>query len=218
MTHGPARGGRVDQPPSEEAREWLRRMRLERQLHDGASLRISALALRLGLFRGHSDDQGFQDAVSEVQDELHAVLDELREVSGQIYPPLLDQAGLGPALRELVARAGLPVSVQAGGERFGTAAEGAAYFGLADVLAALEERTPVQLVVRGEDRAETRTLVISLTGVPACHAGLMTHRVEALGGSVTVTAATSAPTATAVTTVANGASGGDPITVRIPCE
>ena len=66
------------------------------------------------------------------------MLDELREVAAQIYPPLLEEAGLVPALRELVTQLDAPVRVIAGPHaqtRFGDA-EPAIYFGLADGLAA----------------------------------------------------------------------------------
>ncbi|MBA2324855.1 MAG: histidine kinase [Pseudonocardiales bacterium] len=218
MTYGAAHGGRVDSSTRTRdragAHEWLHRMRLERQLHDGASLRISALTLRLGLLRRHSTDEAFQHDVTEVQDELHVVLDELREVAAKIYPPLLDQAGLGSALRELADQTGLPVTVRAGEERFGTAAEGAAYFALADALAATGASVPVAVVVGKEDRQ----LVISLTGVPTCHAELMAGRAEAVGGSVHVTAVTPATTVTGDAPVAEGQPDGGTITVRIPCE
>ena len=39
------------------------------------------------------------EAIDDVQDELHLMLDELRDVAAQIYPPLLKEAGLVPALR-----------------------------------------------------------------------------------------------------------------------
>ena len=205
-------GSRCDHRPASAGnragtREWLRRMRLERQLHDGASLRVSALSLRLGLLRQEGSEAEFRRAVTDLQDELHAVLDELREVAGQIYPTLLDQAGLGPALRELVERAGLPVTVRAGEDRFGTAAEGAGYFAVADVLAALGSDTRVELVVGNDDGQ----LTISLIGAPECHADLVNDRVEALGGSVTISSGTLAPPDTA-DDIANGT-----ITVRIPC-
>src|SRR5690348_10280132 len=114
------------------ARQWRDRRALERRLHDGAALRISALTLRLGLLR-HArarGDTAFDAAVEELQDELHLVLQELRDVEGRLYPPLLDEAGLGPALREAAARCPVPVHVDALGDRFGPAAEGAAYFAL----------------------------------------------------------------------------------------
>ena len=52
------------------------------------------------------------------------MLDELREVAAQIYPPLLEEAGLVPALRELVTQLDAPVRVIAGPHaqtRFGDA-------------------------------------------------------------------------------------------------
>ena len=81
-------------------------------------------------------------AIDALQDELHAVLQELRDVAGKIYPPLLDQAGLGPALREIADRADAPVRVHAADQRFGPAAEGAAYFAVADCLDALDVDAP----------------------------------------------------------------------------
>jgi signal transduction histidine kinase len=180
-------------------------MRLERKLHDGASLRISAMSLRLGLLRGEAGDASFQQAVGELQDELHAVLDELRAVADDIYPPLLDQAGLGPALRELAVSSGLEVTVRAVDERFGTAVEGAAYFAVADCLAARADGTgPVEVTVRREDQySDDRYLVVTLTGVPTCHADVMADHAEAMGGSVEVQNVE----------VHNGGT----ITVRIPC-
>src|SRR5688572_20909599 len=84
----PARDARL----RAEREQWQRRRRLERQLHDGAALRISALSLQLGLFR-HRVPEGEPDlhaSIDGLQDELHAVLQELRDVAGKIYPPLLD--------------------------------------------------------------------------------------------------------------------------------
>lgn len=213
MSHGPARGGAENGTAGDlgpaGSRQWLRRMRLERKLHDGASLRISAMSLRLGLLSGETGSDGgaaFQRAIDELQDELHTVLDELRAVADHIYPPLLDQAGLGPALRELAVHAGHEVSVRAPDERFGTAVEGAAYFAVADCLAAWPDRVdPVDVDVRLEDRNnEDRYLVVTLKGVPACHADVMADHAEAMGGTVE-------------TAVTEGAPGGGTITVRIPC-
>ena len=182
-------------------RQWLRRRALERQLHDGAALRISALVLRLGLLRHTVPDAGpdFRTAVEDVQDELHLVLQELRAVAGLLYPPLLDEAGLGPALREVAARCPVPVHVDAPDERFGPAAEGAAYFALLGCLPepgsgdGARPAGPVDIVVRRDGDA----LVLLVSGVDACHAGTVHDGVRLLGGTVSV--------------------GAGPITVRIPC-
>lgn len=128
-------------------RQWAARRDLERRLHDGAALRISALTLRLGLLQHRHpagehqhgehqegehqhDEHEFRVAVQELQDELHVVLQELRDIAGMLYPPLLDEAGLGPALREAADRCPAPVRIDAPDERFGPDVEGALYFAL----------------------------------------------------------------------------------------
>ena len=186
--------------------QWVHLRELERQLHDGAALRISALALRLGMLRHHmpDDEQEFQAAVEGVQDELHLALQELRDVAGKLYPPLLDEAGLGPALREIGARCPRPLRIDVGPERFGPAAEGAAYFAVLGCLTA-EPRDgrddALEVVIRGEhgENGDGRSLVLLVFGVDPCHASTVHDGVRLLGG-------------TAVT----GGTGS--ITVRIPCE
>jgi signal transduction histidine kinase len=199
------------EPPAEASRRrekdrWLRRRRIERQLHDGAALRISALTLHLGLLRHREplDEDTAQQCVDKLQDELHAVLEELRDVAAMIYPPLLDEAGLGPALRAVADQLGIPVEVVTSGERFGPAAEGAAYFAVARCLAALpSDAAKAEIVVRRENDE----LMVAVSGVQACHAELIHDQAEPLGGSVEV-----------VNMRDGDRSGSSKITARIPCE
>jgi hypothetical protein len=189
-------------------RQWMRRRDLERQLHDGAALRISALALRLGLLRHRrpGDDRELQDAIDDLQGELHEVLQELREVAGNLYPPLLDEVGLGPALREIADRSTVPVRIDAPDERFGAAAEGAAYFTLLGCLTdargrGARERPGDPGPVRAIDVVIRRggdALVVVVDGVDACHAAAIHDGVRLLGGTVEVSTEAL-------------------ITVRIPC-
>jgi hypothetical protein len=185
---------------TEQERWWLRRS-LERQLHDGAALRISALTLQLGLLRHRAakaecDLQGYIDSF---QDELHAVLQELRDVSGKIYPPLLDEAGLGPALREAAEQLDVPVRVDAPEDRFGPAAEGAAYFAVVGCLEAVAPGSScLEVVIRREDH----TLAVDVVGVELCHADAMLGGVRRLDGAIDVAGEPHAAT----------------ITMRIPCE
>jgi Histidine kinase len=207
-------GGLVDDTAdvrSTVVRQWLDRRALERRLHDGAALRISALSLRLGLLR-HAvmrGDHEFDAALEALQDELHLVLQELRDVEGRLYPPLLDEAGLGAALREAAARCPVPVRVDAPDERFGAAAEGAAYFALLGCLPQPgrcgDGPVPLGGAVDVVVRRDGDVLVLLVTGVDACHAGRVRDEVRLLGGTVAVG-------------VAGPAGGtGDLITVRIPC-
>jgi signal transduction histidine kinase len=183
-----------------EQRQWLCRRDLERRLHDGAALRISALALRLGLLRHRmpKNEHEFSAAVEGIQDELHLALQELRDVAGWLYPPLLDEAGLGAALREVADRSAVPVRIDATGERFGPAAEGAAYFAVLGCLTAAPvdgERSgrPIEVAIRRDGD----TLALLVSGVAACHAPGIDDGVRLLGGSVVVDE--------------------NAITVRIPC-
>jgi signal transduction histidine kinase len=179
---------------------WARRRRLERQLHDGASLRISALALRIGVMR-HRIAQASPDldeTIDELQEQLHAVLQELRDVAGRIYPTLLDEAGLGPALREAADRSEAVVRVVAPDGRFDPAAEGAAYFALAEVLSGLGgEHRDVTVTITAQDAA----LVVAVDNVPVDAGGQMLDEVAGLGGTIDVT----------------GGTGVGTILARIPC-
>jgi signal transduction histidine kinase len=204
-----------------EREQWLRRRRLERQLHDGAALRISALTLQLGLFRHRVPDAepDLHASIESLQDELHAVLQELRDVASKIYPPLLDEAGLGPALREAADGIETPVRIDAPADRFGPAAEGAAYFAVIECLAATDAaaREPAAqepeaqetathavevLVRRDTDEQDGGVLAVELTGVDVRHAEPMLDQVRRLGGTIDVA----------------GGPGTGTITARIPCE
>jgi signal transduction histidine kinase len=183
-----------------EREHWQRRLRLQRQLHDGASLRISALVPQLGVVRTRVPEaQPDLDASIEgVQDQLHTVLQELREIARAIYPPVLDEAGLGPALRDHAEHTDVCVRIDVGSERLGPAVEGAAYFAVTACLADLPPGAPpVEVVARCEDGA----LVLVLSGVPPRLAPVVVDQVYGLGGEVTTTGAPERGT----------------IEVRIPC-
>ncbi|RZT88595.1 histidine kinase [Pseudonocardia sediminis] len=182
--------------------QWSRRRRLERRLHDGAALRISALTLQLGLFR-HRIPEGEADlnsSIDDLQEELAGVLQELREVAGEIYPALLDEAGLGPALREQAGRLDAAVMITAPDERYGPAAEGAAYFALVACLGALPAGgDPVTVSARRAGDA----LVVVVDGVDPGHAAHFRDGAEPLGGTVDVSPGPRPGTGT--------------ITARFPC-
>ncbi|GAA4829006.1 histidine kinase [Actinomycetospora corticicola] len=153
---------------------WQRRRRLERRLHDGAALRISSLALRLGVLDAP------REQVEALQAEVASALDELRAVAAGIYPPLLHEAGLGPALLERVRTTGADVTVDVDGERHGPAAEGAAYFALVEVLAAV----PAPLTVTA--RRDGTTLVVVISGADPGLAAVVADEATPLGGEVRV--------------------------------
>ena len=195
MTLGDAPGGVPSAVPGDDpgadhrrrcVERWHARRGWERRLHDGPALRLSALSLRLGVLRAEAPGERGRllEGLDVLQDELGAALQELREVEGALYPPLLDEAGLGPALRELATTTGASARIDAADARAGTAAEGAAYFAAAACLAGTD-RAEGEVTVRV--RVEHGELVLTLDGVDAVQRGPVLDEAAPLGGSVEVT-------------------------------
>jgi signal transduction histidine kinase len=113
------------------------RRRLERDLHDGAQARLVALALLLRTARMRAPEDGeLASLLDRAQEELQLSLGELRELARGIHPAVLTERGLEPALNSLVARAPVPVTVEAhGAERLPGPVESAAYFVVSEALA-----------------------------------------------------------------------------------
>jgi signal transduction histidine kinase len=96
-----------------EAADAARR-RVERDLHDGAQQRLVTVALALRLARGQVRAASSGELIAlldEADAELSGALAELRELARGIYPVLLTDAGLWPALASLADRAPIAVSL-----------------------------------------------------------------------------------------------------------
>lgn len=184
-----------------EGEFWTRRRDLERQLHDGPALRLSALTLHLGLLgkKLQAGTGDLQRDIDDLQRQLHTVLQELRAIADQIYPPLLHEAGLGPALHEAAVQARVNLRVDATDDRFDPAVEGVAYYGALDVLKRIDPNAaPVEVVVRRSEDG----LALDLANVDTRHGGTVLDRIQGLGGTVDIVAGRTMGT----------------ISVRIPCE
>jgi len=91
------------------------RRRLERDLHDGAQQRLLALSYDLRLVRAQAQADGDPQTGSLLTlatGQAQAALEELRELAHGIYPAILAEAGLGPALATLADAAPLPVEIR----------------------------------------------------------------------------------------------------------
>jgi signal transduction histidine kinase len=112
------------------------RRQLERDLHDGAQQRLLALSYDLRL--AHAQTQADDDAptaslLTEAMGEAQAALSELRVLAHGIYPVILAEAGLAPAVATLAETAALPVEVLDLVEgRYAPAVETAAYLLVAE--------------------------------------------------------------------------------------
>ena len=112
------------------------RQRIERNLHDGAQQQLVALMVQLSLLEDSAGDPGeVRQVTGELRAGLRAALDDLRALARGIYPPLLADQGLGPALRAQVGRVPLPVLIEADGVgRYPRDAEAAVYFCILEAL------------------------------------------------------------------------------------
>jgi signal transduction histidine kinase len=118
---------------------------------------------------------------------------EVRDLARGLHPPILTEAGLGPALEALAERASVPVTIDAPERRYPAAVESAAYFVVAEALTNVA-RYASATAVRVEVRPEGDRLSVSIRddgqgGADAARGtGLsgLADRIAALGGRLEV--------------------------------
>jgi signal transduction histidine kinase len=128
---------------------------VERDLHDGAQVRLAALALSLGMAREklRADQPADLASIRELVESAHRgakdALVELRDLAKGIHPPVLD-SGLPDAGATLAAASALPVQLQADVPvRPTEAIETIAYFCAAELLAnAIKHSSANQVVIQ----------------------------------------------------------------------
>jgi len=112
-----------------EAQDAERR-KIERNLHDGAQQQLIALKIQVGLLEDSAGDPAaIRQLTPMLKDGLGAALEDLRDLARGIYPPLLADRGLLPALQAQARKAALPVEINADGiGRYPQDTEAAVYF------------------------------------------------------------------------------------------
>jgi signal transduction histidine kinase len=124
-------------------------------------------------------------AAGAAVDESQAALEELRDLAHGIYPAILSEAGLGPALRAVAVDAPLPVELAAlVDERLPAPVERAAYVVVAGTVATIAQAGASHATVTVEHHADE--LVVAVEPVVARPADDLVVRVGALGGSLTL--------------------------------
>jgi len=95
------------------------RRRIARELHDSTGQNLIAARMLVGRIRAmlrHPDGR----AIDQLDETLRQSIDEVRTVSYLLHPPLLDEAGLGLALRHYVdgfcQRSGLVIDLNVGAD------------------------------------------------------------------------------------------------------
>jgi signal transduction histidine kinase len=175
------------------------RRRLERNLHDGTQQRLVSISMALGLAESKldADPQAAGQILEEARQALGTALQELRDFSQGIHPPVLTERGLGPALKELVYLAPMSIELDVpDGERLPEAVETAVYYLVAEALANAAKYAAADTVwVTVERRNGSAIIEVADDGIggadPGKGSGLrgLSDRVEALGGSLAVESA-----------------------------
>jgi signal transduction histidine kinase len=173
---------RVSRARTVEAGDAERR-RLERDLHDGAQQRLVVLSLALRLLRSEVDgvDAAHVDAAEA---ELQGALSELHDLARGIYPAVLADEGLAPAIEALAEAAVVPITTASlPSERLTPAVEAAAYFLVAEVV----KRSKTAGVTVGAERSNGRLHVdIDSAGTLDDELVDLRDRIGALDGELTV--------------------------------
>lgn len=193
-------------------REDTERRRIARELHDTTGQNLIAAGFELGAVdRGLIDPSPkVRAALSHARSLVNASVSELRTLAYVLHPALLDEAGLGVALQTMAEgfekRAGVRVVVtvaeELAGQRWLPEIEIALYRVAQEALANVQRHsatkaarvsllpvTPHRMELVVEDGADGRPVGVLLASPVVEGAGIrgMRDRIEALGGSLTVT-------------------------------
>ena len=184
--------------------------RLERDLHDGAQIRLATLAMNLGMAREKLGDDGAVPvpdaaAVRElVDDALRSAKDalgELRSLARGIHPPVLDN-GLADALASLAADSAIPVDLEVSiPVRPTPAIETIAYFCAAELLAnAAKHSFANRIAIRAAGQRDVLEFSVTDDGTggadPARGTGLsgLAQRIAVVDGRLTIASPPGGPT------------------------
>jgi signal transduction histidine kinase len=180
---------------------------VERNLHDGAQVRLTSLALHLGMARAKAsadapDLTALRELLATAHGDAAGALADLRDLARGIHPPVLDN-GLAEALASLADASALPVRVTAGlPRRPSPAIETIAYFCAAELVANAVKHSFANDVLIEIRPGLPGAIVLTVTddGVggadPARGSGLagLAQRVSTVDGRLTVSSPPSGPT------------------------
>jgi signal transduction histidine kinase len=182
--------------------------RLERDLHDGAQVRLATLALNLGLAKDKLGRDGQVPDASAARELVDAALRDAREAIGElrhlargIHPPVLDN-GLPDALETLAAGSAVPAELEVSiPVRPTPAIETIAYFCAAELLAnAVKHSGANEITIRAAGDSAVLRLSVGDNGTggadPQRGTGLsgLEQRVAVVDGRMAVTSPPGGPT------------------------
>jgi signal transduction histidine kinase len=183
------------------------RRRIERDLHDGAQQRIVALTLGLktAQMAVPTELSKLSHELSTIAEGLAGVTDDLREMARGIHPSILAEGGIAPALRTLARRSVVPVELELNADgRLPEQIEVAAYYVVSESLTNIAKHADAT-VARLSATLDSSGLRIRVTddgrggADTTAGSGLigLQDRVEAVGGSLSISSPAGSGTAVA---------------------
>jgi PAS domain S-box-containing protein len=166
------------------------RIRIQRNLHDGAQQRLTAVLLSLGRIRAISG--GGEPLLDVAIDELATGLQEIRELASGLHPSMLSERGLVAALEALALQAPVPVELESlPARRLPEPVEAAAYYVVAEALANVQKHAGASRVLVRAATDDRLVMVVDddgIGGADEAGSGLrgLADRVDALGGRLTI--------------------------------
>jgi signal transduction histidine kinase len=187
------------------------RRRIERNLHDGVQQRLLALRLDVQRARGElpEEQRDTRSTLLQVEQDLETILEDLRELSHGLHPPMLSRLGLGPSLQALARRLPIPVHLALDlRERPTASLETALYYAVSESLTNAVKHShasALSVTITSGEKLQASIVDDGVGGADADGSGLvgLRDRVEALGGRF---ALDSPP------------SGGTKISIELPVE
>ncbi|MFE6049417.1 sensor histidine kinase [Kitasatospora sp. NPDC056446] len=179
------------------------RVRIERDLHDGAQQRLISLGMTLGLMHLDTPEGSPLSAqLTEAQAQLSAAHEELRTLIRGLNPPVLTDHGLAAAVREQASRFPLPVEVDLSlPGRLPRHVETNVYYLISEAMTNIARHSgAASAKVSGRYHADLLVLEISDDGHggadPALGSGLtgLADRLTAVDGRMRVSSPTGGPT------------------------
>ncbi|MGQ0519540.1 MAG: histidine kinase [Actinomycetota bacterium] len=134
------------------------RHRLARDLHDGIQQQLVVLRMGLGMAKEAAERTpgALPVSLEELNAELNAVIERVREVSHDLYPSILVDRGLAPAMRTCLSRLPLSARLECTPDplpRLPPEIESGAYFLMGEALAnALKHADATEITLRLEVR------------------------------------------------------------------
>jgi signal transduction histidine kinase len=170
------------------------RRRLEQDLHDGAQLRLTWLAVQLrdAADLSRQNPERAAAIIGEAEGELELAIDELRELAHGIHPSVLVDLGLAEAVKSLALHSSIPVNVvELPPNRLDETAETIGYYIIAEAIANAQKYSRASSIeVRMAAEKDKLRIEVIDDGVggaaerPGSGLEGLRDRAEALGGTM----------------------------------